>query len=65
MKTKTVHVDTEKYEARHGHAPRGAGLWCFEIADDGLAIVGMYNRAKAQAIRHAQRLGVDKITLLP
>lgn len=60
-----VRIETSQYIFCHGHAPRGYGLWCFNIAGNGLVVRAAYSQAKAQAVRYARRLEVYAVTLLP
>lgn len=47
MKTR---VETTKFEAAHGHKPRGYGHWYFEAGDETIVEVGNYGKAKAAAV---------------
>jgi len=62
-------IDTVAFERQHGHKPRGAGRWVFDILvslrNQGrdFAYAGPYSVAKLRALAEGRRVGAVKIVL--
>lgn len=61
-------MNTRLYKVVHGHEPRGVRSWGFTMGErTGVYWVNhlSYTEAKRKALRHARKLHVDYITVLP
>lgn len=65
----SIKVDVENYKSTFGSSPKGHGLWLFSLGRDGswtdVSFQGLYNTAKAFALKEAKMLKCDSIVLQP
>ncbi len=54
-----------EYIFSHGKAPRGEGLWMFDLDGEVFEFFGMFSKARAGAITEARRRGAYLVKVLP
>jgi len=60
-----MRIEKNQYIFSHGKAPRGYGMWAFEVADREYFYTGNFAEAKKEAFKEARNQGVSEIVILP
>lgn len=62
-----IRVDTSEYRFSHGRAPRGFGVWIFQIGNqqESTWLRGTYTETRKAAKRLAHAMGVHSIKVCP
>lgn len=60
-----ISCDTHRYEASHGKAPGGWGLWMFRIGEECYGATGFFTESRQQALKFARLTGAPTVEVLP